>query len=196
MLRRGCDGGRPSLFWLGLLDLIIGVGLCFLFAVALVVALQAVDYFMFLSQRPALIDLPRKLHMIEIAPGDPANVWLYALLFSTLIPSTLNCVVGMVSLVTWSSPSARRWLLAKIPHTHEPGWDMTRRAVLAVLGGQVFIGSILAGLALWIALWCLDAAAPVALIGFLHLIRYVAQHLTATVTAASQCPRFVSFALC
>ena len=149
LLRRGCDPGAPSPLWLGLFDFVIGLLLLVLLAAALVAALHAVDWLTMRVAGRELIDLPSRLYSLVQTPHDPGNWWIYLTLFSTLIPSALNLVIGMFSLVTVAFPLRRRWLLDIIPRLQPTGWDATRRKVLAVLGAQAFLGVFGAGLALW-----------------------------------------------
>jgi hypothetical protein len=149
LLRRGCDPGAPSPLWLGLLDFAIGLLLLVLLAAALVAALHAVDWLSVRASHKDLIDLPRRLYNLVEKPRDPGNWWIYFTLFSTLIPSALNLLIGSFSLVTVAFPWRRRWLLANIPRLQKEGWDATRKKVLAVLAAQAFLGVFAAGLALW-----------------------------------------------
>ena len=139
---RCCDAavrGAPSPLWLGLLDFAIGLVLLVLLAAALVAALHAVDWISRYTEGRELIDLPRRLLSLAQRPRDAENWWVYFALFSTLIPSALNLLIGMVSLVTVAFP-LRRWLLATIPRLQKEGWDGTRKKVLAMLAAQSFVG--------------------------------------------------------
>ena len=149
LLRRGCDRGAPSPLWLGLLDFAIGLVLLVLLAAALVAGLHAVNWLTVLVAGKELIDLPNRLYILIRWPRAPENWWIYLTLFSTLIPSALNLVIGMFSLVSVAFPLHRRWLIKTIPRLQATGWDETRRRALAVLGAQAFLGVFMAGLVLW-----------------------------------------------
>ena len=163
LLRRGCERDAPSPLWLGLLDFALGAALLIGLAAALLAALLAADYLTSQTGTPPLIDLPGLFHRLVATPYSPANWWIYLTLFSTLIPSVLNCLIGAVSLVSWSLPSLRRWMLAEILTLEDGSLDLTRKLVLLALGGQVFVGTLLTGGAFWALAWLFQLAAASAL---------------------------------
>jgi hypothetical protein len=77
----------------------------------------------------------------------------YATLFSTLIPSALDAVIGAVSLIGWWLPRAQEWALIQLLALDRDDKDEgLRTRVSALLALQVGIGTALTGLALW-GLW-------------------------------------------
>ncbi len=153
LLRRGCEADARSPFWLGVLDFGLGVVLLIGLAAALMAALWAADRLTAHPGTAPLIDLPRLVHRIATDPDESANWWVYLTLFSTMIPSVLNCLIGAFSLISWSLPSWRRWMLEVIPTLEQPGLGRTRRLVQLALGGQVAVGTVLTGVVLWGFAW-------------------------------------------
>lgn len=183
LLRRGCEPDAPNPLWLGLIDLVFGLILLVLLAATLIAALAAADGIMAQANAPLLFDVSGRLHQIASAPGNPENYWIYFTLFTTMIPSALNAVIGAISLVSWSWPGQRHWLIAKIPILKESGRGGTHEVVVRVFGLQAFLGTLLAGLALWALWWAANAAAPSALPGLLHLAQWFAAWLGAPTAA-------------
>jgi len=163
LLRRGCEPDAPSPFLLGMADFGLGLLLLGLLAVALLTALLAADHVTARAGVAPLIDLSRLFHSLAVTPGNAANWWVYLTLFSTMLPSVLNCLIGAVSLISWSLPSLRRWMLEVIPTLDQPGLGRTRNLVLLAFGAQVFFGTLLTGGALLGFVQGAEAIAPFAL---------------------------------
>ena len=156
LLRRGCESHGP--FWLrsptllGVADLVIGMVLSGLLALALIVALVGADALVVLAGRAPVIEAGNLLRLIDEHPGDPAHYWVYFTLLSTLLPSFVNALIGVLSLLTFSLPAARRWLIATIPTCHEPGRSGTRYLTVVMLSAHWSFGTFLTGAGLW-GLW-------------------------------------------
>ena len=120
LLRRGCERDAPSPFLLGVVDFGFGLLLLGLLAAALLTALLAADHVTARAGAAPLIDLPRLFHRLATTPGSAANWWVYLTLFSTMLPSVLNCLIGAFSLISWSLKSLRRWMLEVIPTLDQP----------------------------------------------------------------------------
>ncbi len=152
LLRRGCEPGAPSPLWLGLADLGIGLVLLVLLALALIAALQFADGLLLRAGGKPLAHVGALLDNIARNPRDPGNFWAYATLFSTLIPSALNAVIGSVSLGAWLCPPLRRWASGQMALLGEKGQEGTRARLAAYLAAQTAFGVGLTVLALWL-LW-------------------------------------------
>jgi hypothetical protein len=153
LLRRGAEEGAPSPLWLGLLDFLFGLILLGLLAVALIASLQGADAILLHFHRESVADVFALLDNIAENPRDPANYWAYATLFSTLIPSALNAVIGAVSLIGWWLPQAREWVLTQLRVLDRDETDEGMRfRVCSALAGQVGAGTLLTCLVLW-GLW-------------------------------------------
>jgi hypothetical protein len=169
LLRRGCERNAPSPLWLGIADLIIGIVLMILLAATLILTLQSVDWLTARPDRPALIDVPARLIRLYQAPTAAENWWIYLTLFTTLIPSALNLVIGMCSLTTWIySPRRRARLIRTIEHLH-PEDASVRSGVSLQLMAPVFAGTALACLGVWGGYTAILYGASYLLDGFLWL---------------------------
>ena len=149
LLRRGCERGAPSPLWLGLFDLGIGIVLMLLLACALVLALQTADWLTDVPGQPPLIDVPARLLTLYRTPIAPENWWIYITLFSTLLPSALNGMIGMASLATWIAPARHRERLIRRIERLQPEDGSRRFDATVHLMAPVFIGTVLAGLVAW-----------------------------------------------
>ncbi len=152
LLRRGCEdhGSWPfrSPTVLGMLDFLIGLTLLAALALALVVTLTAADAIVVHAGGKATFDAVGLIERISAEPGNPAHYWVYFTLLSTLLPSFFNLLVGVFSLLTFSMPPVRRWLIATIPTLHEPGLAGTRYQAVFALSTQWFCGVVLTGIGL------------------------------------------------
>jgi hypothetical protein len=79
---------------------------------------------------------------IEAHPGAPQYWWVYALLFSTMIPSLLNLAIGGASL-TRGLPFVRSWLYGNMPEKPNIIPKYKRFEMAAALTVQFFAGAIL-----------------------------------------------------
>jgi hypothetical protein len=152
LLRRGAEDGAPSPLWLGLLDFFLGLILLALLAVALIAALQGADAIILHFHRDPVANVVALLDNIAENPRDPANYWAYATLFSTLIPSALNAVIGAVSLIGWWLPRVREWVLTQLHALDRENTKGIRARVSAVFAIQAGAGTALTCFVLW-GLW-------------------------------------------
>jgi hypothetical protein len=173
LLRRGCEPDAPSALWLGLLDFAIGVLLLICLATFLVVALHVADSVVLRAGGKQLINVPARLYQLIVTPRAPANWWIYLTVFSTLIPSAMNLMIGIFSLVTVSFPKHRARLVAKIRGLQGAGLDRTRREILLALGTQAFLGALTSGLVIWGVIAALLLLAPYMLFGLVYVSVYI-----------------------
>jgi hypothetical protein len=164
LLRRGCEGDAPpfSPLWLGLLDFVLALVLLGLLAFALVGALVVADALTWRGGQEVAVDVLSVLSRIHDKPGDAANWWVYFTLFSTLVPSVVNMVVGSVSVTTFLLPTVRDWMIARIDEldakTNGEG-ARARTEIVLLLFLHVVFGVLAAGLVLrllWGLLWVLE----------------------------------------
>lgn len=152
LLRYGCEPNVLSPLWLGLIDFAIGLFLVILLAISLIFALHLVDVIISRApNEPQLIDLPRRLVDIGRDPFDHGNWWVYLTLFSTLIPSAFNLLIGILSLVTWSIPTWRNELIKQIKSLkRRTGYGSTRTKISLQLGVIVGFATFLSGTLMWV----------------------------------------------
>jgi hypothetical protein len=151
LLRRGCTpNGNPVLpFLFGAADFVIGIMLLSLLIVVLILGLQLADALVVHAGGKLLINVPERLYRLYAEPGAPKNWWIYVTLFSTMVPSALNLMVGTISLTTVSRRATRADLIRRIRRLPDTGRASTRFRISVRLMLPVFVGSILSGLILW-----------------------------------------------
>jgi hypothetical protein len=106
LLRRGVEAGGFAPVWLALLDLVVATLLIILLAAAMVFA---VDLFEVVG-RSKIIDVANVLDALADPTQrlEPQYWWIYATLFSTLIPSLLNVALAALSFMRGIIPFHRR----------------------------------------------------------------------------------------
>jgi hypothetical protein len=154
LMRRGLRSRLP-LLW-GLLDLAIACLLFLALGATLIVVIHGLNT---LAGAP-LVDLPALLAGIHERPGD--YIWLYAMLFSTILPTALH---GLLSLLGVQGLWPRAW------RRPVAAWvEAAPASALAYLRAGLALGLIWTlpllalGAVLWL-LWALGGAAVTALLG-------------------------------
>jgi len=152
-----------------LLDLAIALCVLVIMVAVMIVYVAAFNHF---ANAP-VFRLDALIHSMESAPGYPPLYWVYFMLFTTLIPSVVNGVVGAVALVRWlyglSWVNPRSCLPAD-PRRLTP-FQRGRWAGL-VLWRYVLVAGVVIVYAL-IGQWLLTAALPGLLEGLLVLARWM-----------------------
>lgn len=141
LIRRGLRSSLP-LLW-GLADLMLA---CLLFLALGAVLVVAVHGLNLLAGVP-LVDLAALFAGIHIAPG--AYVWLYLMLFSTVLPTALHGLVSLIGLQGLCPRPVRRWLARRV----EAGPQSPLHAIAASLWlGLLWTGPVMCLVVLgWIA---------------------------------------------
>jgi hypothetical protein len=116
----------------------------------LVLALMVADAILWHAGGRPVFDAVGLIERITAQPGDAAHGWVYFTLLSTLLPSFVNLLVGVFSLLTFSLPPVRRWLIATIPTLDMPGLGGTRWRATFALSAHWFCGVLFTGLGLWL----------------------------------------------
>ena len=144
LLRIGCEPGRWSPLWLGLLDLLIGALLIIPLALSLIVALQAADHLIVSAGGKPIVAVLATIRGIAAHWQDSANWWVYVTLFSTLIPSILNGIIGAFSLCTWIAPPIRRFMHYAVgQHGDENAHGSVKALLVIFIGLQAALSIIL-----------------------------------------------------
>ena len=150
LLRCCCrPAGHPALpFLYSLANLGIGLVLLVVLIITLALGLQAADAIVWHASQEHLINVPELLSALRNDPASPQHWWIYVTLFSTLIPSALNLLLGTISLTFVSQPSSRLDLIRRIRRLTPTGRESTRFRISVRLMLPVFFGATLAGLIL------------------------------------------------
>lgn len=175
LLRRGLELGAWFPYLLAALDAVAAAAVIALLTIVSVLGVQLFDDLAARAGGMAarILPLDPLLDGIAADPGAPENWWAYAMLFSTMIPSLLNLMIGGASLLR-GVPWLNTALLRAMPEQRAPrGFD--RDWIAAVLTAQVFLGGLL-GIAAQAAVVYLviGLALPVFGVDLLGLARAVA----------------------
>jgi hypothetical protein len=114
----------------------------------MVVFVQAFDELAIDAGGSGVMPLERLFAEIRVNPAAPEHWWAYALLFSTMIPSLINLMIGGASLVR-GLPGIASWLLQWMPEGKVLSFH--RHQIATVLTGQILVGAAL-GLAAQVAI--------------------------------------------
>ncbi|MFZ1963186.1 MAG: hypothetical protein WAU78_06930 [Roseiarcus sp.] len=150
LLRRGlAPGGRGPYFY-ALIDVIVAVPLIVLLALVTVVAVQTFDDIAVLRAGTDALILPLGplFEGLENRPGDTEFWWVWFMLFSTLIPSLINLVIGAAAFLR-GLPSLHAWILNRMPEGKAVR-DNDRLPVACALAGQLAGGLLISGVLLYL----------------------------------------------
>jgi hypothetical protein len=122
-----------------------------LLAATLVLALHTVDRIAPGPDGYGIVNVPHRLVRLAQDPLATENWWIYLTLFTTLVPSALNGIIGMCSLAAlFHSKPKREALIRKVQRLTDKD-ESIRRDVALALQAPVFIGTLAACLCIWAA---------------------------------------------
>ncbi len=130
MLRRSLDEGR-NFFLYALIDLAAAVILLALLSLTIVAAIAGLNAIAPTDKPP--IDLAGILSMLRSDPGNPALWWIYAMIFSTLLPTFFHAGVALTSLPMLRFMPRWRKRIAQRLHEIQDLGDFHDAAVKAAL---------------------------------------------------------------
>lgn len=141
LLRRGVELGGLWPYALGFVDLALALVLVAGLAATMTIGVQAFEYLAALQGAVPILPLAPLFAGIEKNPGAPEYWWIYATLFSTLIPSVFNLVMGSWSLFR-GLPFLSRLCVSRMPEdAATPIYD--RAWIATVLTLQWLFGLLL-----------------------------------------------------
>ena len=171
LLRRGLERQLWWPYFYALLDACCAVVVIALLACTMVIGIQLFDSMAVRGGGTQVLPLDELFQGINTDPLAPKYWWLYALLFSTMIPSLVNLVIGGLAL-TRGVPQLSAYLHSLM----DSGRSQFHRIQIAtLLAGQVVIGVAL-GIAAQAALvWVIfHYAMPLLGVELLNVARFVA----------------------
>jgi len=174
LMRRGLERQKwwPHLyaFIAALLALVVMVFL----AMVMAAAVQLFDDLaVFGGGKPVFPPVLEFLVAIKADPGNPEYWWIYATLFSIMLPSLINLFVAGISLAR-GVPGVSSWLMGKVREGEAvPAYDRLLVAMVLALDGVagLAIALVAQGLLFWVIIW---QGMPRLGMGVLDLARYVA----------------------
>jgi len=142
LLRRGLELKGRWPFVLAVADAALAAVIIAVLALTMVIGVQAFDDLAFARSREHILPLDHHLFDdITAHPAGPAYWWVYALLFSTMIPSIINLVIGGASLMR-GVPGVPSLLLRLMPANRAVP-TFNRASIATVFTLQLVGGAIL-----------------------------------------------------
>jgi hypothetical protein len=151
LLRYGLERQGSWPVWLALLDVGLAAAIIVFLVVTMVVGVQAFNYMTEWGGGPVILRLDNLFNDIAAHPAAPKYWWVYALLFSTMIPSLFNLAIGGASLAR-GIPIARSWLYNRMPVSDEIAFGQRLMMTAALTGITVLGGALGAGVLLLLIL--------------------------------------------
>lgn len=101
LLRRGLELRGWWMYLLAIVDAAFAIMVIAVLTAAIVLSVQTFDALAKLAdpQIGELVDVGSRISLLSQRPGDPANWWIYTVVFSTITPSILNLAISGFSLV-------------------------------------------------------------------------------------------------
>lgn len=156
LMRRGLERERWWPYLYALIDALLASTIIALLAMTMVVGTQLFDDLaIYGGGQRVLPPMRRFLDAIKAAPASPEYWWVYATLFSTILPSLINLFIAGVSLAR-GIPGLSSWLLGKLKEGEAvPTYDRLLVALVLTLQGVagVFIAIVAQGFLFWVIIW-------------------------------------------
>jgi hypothetical protein len=156
LLRRGLEREKWWLYYYAVVDAVLASLVIALLAITIVVGVQVFDDLAAYGGGSRVLPPMREfLDAIRASPEKPEYWWVYATLFSTMLPSLINLFIAGVSLAR-GVPGVSSWLLRKMKEGEAvPAYD--RLLVALVLTFQGVMGFVIAiaaqGFLFWVIIW-------------------------------------------
>lgn len=151
LLRKGLQKQGWWPFAFALVDLVVAAGLVALLAFALVFAVQVFDDMAVLGGGPGarILPVPKLLAGLRAAPTAYEHWWVWAMLFSSMIPSFVNLTIASAAFLR-GVPAVNTRVLRKLGAAN--GLPLGERlAISLVVSGQIALGALLGAAALAVA---------------------------------------------
>jgi len=174
LMRRGLEREKWWPYLYAVIDALLASAIIAFLAMAMLAGVQLFDDLAVYGggERvlPPMVDF---LDAIKANPAKPEYWWVYAMLFSTMLPSLINLFIAGVSLAR-GVPGVPSWLMGKVRESEAvPAYDRLLVAIVLALQGVAGLAIALAaqGLLFWVIIW---QGMPRLGIGVLDLAHYVA----------------------
>jgi hypothetical protein len=174
LMRRGLEREKWWPYLYAFIDALLALVVMVFLAVAMVAAGQLFDDLAAsVGGNPVFPPMLEFLDAIKADPGNPEYWWIYATLFSIMLPSLINLFIAGVSLAR-GVPGVSSWLMGKVRGGEAvPAYDRVLVAIVFALESVAGLVIALAaqGFLFWVIFW---QGMPRLGIGVLDLARYVA----------------------
>ena len=174
LMRRGLEREKWWPYLYAFVDALLALVVMVFLAVAMVAAVQLIDGLAASGGgKPVFPPMLEFLDAIRADPGNPEYWWIYATLFSIMLPSLINLFVAGISLAR-GVPGVSSWLMGKVREGEAvPAYDRVLVAIVLALDGVagLAIALVAQGLLFWVIIW---QGMPRLGMGVLDLARFVA----------------------
>lgn len=143
LLRRGLELGGWFPYALAVVDAVAAAAVIAMLTIVSVLGVQAFDGLAAHAggSDARILPLRQLFDGMTTTPTAPEYWWVYFMLFSTMIPSLLNLMIGGASLLR-GVPWLTRALLHAMPEHRAPA-SFNRSIIALVLTSQIFLGGLL-----------------------------------------------------
>jgi hypothetical protein len=174
LMRRGLERGKWWPYLYAFIDALLALVVMAFLAVAMVATVQLFDHLAASGGgKPVFPPVLEFLDAIKADPGNPEYWWIYAALFSIMLPSLINLFTAGVSLAH-GVPGLSSWLLVRVREgVAVPVYDRLLVAIMLTLQGVAGLAIALAaqGFLFWVIIW---QGMPRVGIGVLDLAHFIA----------------------
>ena len=156
LMRRGLEREKWWPYFYAAVDALFAAIVIAILTVTMVAGVQLFDDLAVHGGGERLLPpMQEYLDAIKADPGKPEYWWVYATLFSTMLPSLINLFVAGVSLAR-GIPGISSWLLSKVREGEAvPAYDRLLVAIVLSLQGILGLAIALAaqGFLFWVIIW-------------------------------------------
>lgn len=156
LMRRGLEREKWWPYLYALIDALLASAVIAVLAMAMVAGVQLFDDLAVYGGGERVLPPMRKfLEAIKADPGKPEYWWVYATLFSTMLPSLINLFIAGVSLAR-GVPGISSWLMGKVREGEAvPAYDRLLVAIVLALQGVagLTIAIVAQGFLFWVIIW-------------------------------------------
>jgi len=174
LMRRGLEREKWWPYLYAVIDALLASAVIAFLAMAMVAGVQLFDDLAVYGGGERLLPpMGEFLDAVKANPGKPEYWWVYATLFSTMLPSLINLFIAGVSLAR-GVPGVSSWLSGKVREAEAvPAYDRLLVAIVLSLQGVVglSIAVVAQGFLFWVIIW---QGMPRLGIGVLDLAHFVA----------------------
>ena len=175
LLRRGLERKEWWPYLYAVVDAILASVIIALLAVTMAAGVQAFDDLAVYSGGARILPpMAQFLDAIKAAPGKPEYWWVYATLFSTMLPSVINLFIGGVALAR-GVPGVRTWLLGKMRDNEAvPGYDHLLVALVLTVQNAVGLAFAIAaqGILFYVIIGQIMPRLGIGILDLAHLIAH------------------------
>jgi hypothetical protein len=173
LMRRGLEREKWWPYLYAFIDALLALVVMAFLAVAMVAAVRLFDCVAaFGGGKPVFPPMLEFLHAIKADPGNPEYWWIYATLFSIMLPSLINLFIAGVSLAR-GAPGVSSWLMGKVREGEAvPASDRALVAIVLALEGVagLAIAVVAQGFLSWIIIWQGMPRLANGVLGLAHLV--------------------------